>query len=269
MSRTPPLPREHGAWAMFLVSLIVGLLVAGRWNIQGVVLALSATGFFLSRQPMAMTLKGRRRRKPVDRSLLIWTAIYLGSGGLCGLWLVIFGQRPGLLALAPLAALLMVAYLRQVADRKESSVLGELLGISGLVLSAPAAYYGSTGRFDVTAAGLWAIHWLYFSGTVFYIKLKVREQARREAPTELTQRLVAGRACLAYQTTALTVVTLLALLRWLPALAPLALIPVTIKTMLGTVRWQDRRSLSLVRLGLAEVGHSLLFGLMTVLIFTR
>jgi hypothetical protein len=216
---------------------------------------------------MALMLKARRRRRPVDVDLLVWTSIYLGISGLGGLWLITVGKRPGLLALAPIAGFLLVAYLRQVTRRKESSVLGELIGISGLVLSAPAAYYAITGRYDATAAGLWAIHLLYFSGTVFYIKLKVREQARRKAPTELSQRLVAGRACLAYQTTALTVVALLTLLRWMPALAPLALIPVTVKMVLGTVRWQDRRSLSLVRLGLAEVGHSLLFGVMTVLIF--
>jgi len=53
----------------------------------------------------------------------------------------------------------------------------------------------------------------------------------------------------------------------MPILAPLALVPVTIKTLMGVLRWQDRRTLSLMRLGLAEVAHSLLFGVMTVLIF--
>ncbi len=267
MSRKPPFPREHGAWAMFLVSLVVGWLVAGEWNLQGTVLALSATGAFLGRHPMGLALKARRRRKSIDRSLAIWTGAYLAIGGLGGLWLITLGERPGLLVFVPLATLLFAAYLRQVAHRKEYSVLGELLGIAGLVLNAPAAYYASSGRFDATAGGLWVIHLLYFSGSVFYIKLKVREQARRQAPNQLSQRLIAGRACLAYQSTALTVVALLVLVRWMPALTPLALIPVTIKTIIGTVRWQDRPSLSLVRLGLTEVGHSLLFGLMTVLIY--
>lgn len=147
MSRRPPLPREHGAWAMFLVSLWVGWLVAGEWNIQGAVLALTATGAFLARHPMGLALKARRRRKPLDLSLLIWAGVYLGSAGLGGLWLVTLGVRPGLLALVPLT-----------------------------------------------------------------------------------------------------------------------LVPVTIKTHMGVVRWQDRRSPSLVRLGLAEVAQSLLFGVMTVLI---
>jgi hypothetical protein len=267
MSRKPPLPREHGAWAMFLVSLSVGWLVGGRWNAQGIVFALTAAGVFLGRYPLALALKAQRRRKPLERSLLIWAGIYLAISGMGGVWLVSTGQRPGLLAFAPLAGILSLAYLRQVARRTESSVLGELIGIAGLVLSAPGAYYASTGRFDATAGALWALHTLYFSGAVFYIKLKVREQTRREAPPRLSARLVAGRACLAYQTTALTLVALLTLLRWMPALAPLALIPVTIKALVGALRWQDRRSLSLLRLGLAEVAHSLLFGVMTVLIF--
>jgi hypothetical protein len=267
MSRRPPLPREHGAWAMFLVSLAVGWIVAGQWNAQAVVFALTATGLFLVRHPVALALKARRRSKPFDRSLLVWAGIYLAISGVGGIWLVTLGRRAGLLALAPLAGLLLAAYLGHAARRTESSVVGELVGIAGLVLTAPAAYYASSGHYDATAAGLWAIHMLYFSGTVFYIKLKVREQTRREAPTQISQRLIAGRACLAYQTTALTLVALLALLRWMPVLAPLALVPVTVKTIAGAVRWQDRRSLSLMRLGLAEVAHSLLFGLMTVFIF--
>lgn len=267
MSRKPPLPREHGAWAMFLASLMVGWLVAGQWNLQGIVFTLTATGVFLGRYPMALALKARRRRKPADRALLVWTGVYTTISGLGGVWLVTLGHRSGLLAFALPAGVLSMAYLRHVARRTESSVWGELVGIAGLVLTAPAAYYASAGRLDATAAGLWVIHMLYFSGTVFYIKLKVREQTRSEAPSQLSQRLVAGRACLAYQTTALTVVAVLALWRWLPALTPLALVPVTIKVIMGTVRWQDRRSLSLVRLGLVEVAHSLLFSLMTVLIF--
>jgi hypothetical protein len=267
MSRRPPLPREHGAWAMFLVSLGVGWIVAGRWNVPGVVFALTAMALFLARQPLALALKARRRRKPFERSLLIWAGIYLAISGLGGIWLVTLGGRAGLLALAPLAGLLAIAYMGHVARRTESSVLGELVGIAGLVLSAPAVYYASTGRYDATAVGLWAVHMLYFSGTVFYIRLKVREQTRQEAPTQLSQRLIAGRACLAYQTTALTLVGLLALLRWVPVLTPLALVPVTVKTIAGAVRWQDRRSLSLMRLGLAEVAHSLVFALLTVFIF--
>jgi hypothetical protein len=252
---------------MFLVSLSVGWLVAGRWNAQGAVFAVTAAGLFLARQPLALMLKARRRRKPADRSLFVWTGIYLVISTCGGLWLVTIGHRTGLLALAPLVGALLVAYLHNVARRREFSVLGELTGIAGLVVSAPAAYYASKGHYDVTALGLWVIHMLYFSGTVFYIKLKVREQTRCEAPTQLAQRLIAGRACLTYQTTTLSVVALLALLRWVPVLTPLALIPVTVKTLVGAVRWQDRRSLSLIRLGLAEVAHSVLFGAMTVLIF--
>ena len=263
-----PLPREHGAWAMFLVSLFVGWLVAGQWNIQGVVYALSATGIFLARHPLGLVLKAWRRRKPLERSLTIWAGIYLAFSGLGGIWLVTLGQRAQLLALIPLVGLLLMAYLSQVMRRKESSILGELTGIAGLVLNAPAAYYAATGHFDATAGGLWAIHLLYFSGSVFYIKLKVREQTRREAPSQLSQRLIAGRACLTYQTLALSIVALLASLRWMPALMPLALVPVTIKAIVGALRWQDRRSLSLIRLGLIEVAHSLLFGALAILIFS-
>jgi hypothetical protein len=127
------------------------------------------------------------------------------------------------------------------------------------------AYYAASGRLDSTALALWLLNALYFGGTVFYIKLKVRQQPRQPAPDQLGRRLVKAKACLTYQTVALTLVILLVALRQAPLLTPLAFVPVTIKILLGASQWQEKRSLSLVRLGVIEIVHAAAFaGLVAV-----
>jgi hypothetical protein len=148
------------------------------------------------------------------------------------------------------------------------SLVGELAGVVGLALGAPLTYYATSGQLDSTAAILGLINFLYFGGTVFYIKLKVRQQPRQPAPNRVSERFVAAKACLAYQTVALMLLILLVTLRQAPMLIPLVLIPAAIKTLYGAWRWQDKKSLSLIRLGVIEILHTIAFLILVVLSFT-
>jgi hypothetical protein len=147
------------------------------------------------------------------------------------------------------------------------SVGGELAGIFGLALGAPMAYYVASGQLDSTAAALWLVNALYFGGTVFYIKLKVRQQPRLPAPDRAAERLVKAKACLAYHSVVLTIMVALAALRWAPLLVPLAFVPVTIKVVRGAWHWQDKKSLSLTRLGVTEIFHALAFAGLVIIAF--
>ena len=43
----------------------------------------------------------------------------------------------------------------------------------------------------------------------------------------------------------------------------------TFKVLYGAWRWQDRKSLNLVRLGVAEIAHSLTFAVLVIIAFGR
>jgi hypothetical protein len=267
MTLKPPLPKEHGSWAMLIVPLLLGLVIAPAWHGQALVLLLAALGFFLVRYPLAVLVK-TRKRATADKALLWrWTAIYGGLTVLSGGWLVFVQGLWWLAAMGLFGGLLLLFHLWLVARRQEMSLLGELTGIVGLALGAPMAYYTASGQLDRVAAILWLINALYFGGTVFYIKLKVRQQPRLLAPERVGERLVKAKACLAYQTIALTLLLALATLQWAPLLTPLAFVPVTIKMVYGAWQWQDKKSLSLVRLGIAEIIHAVAFAGLVVLIF--
>ena len=165
--------------------------------------------------------------------------------------------------------LLLFAHLGLVARRREMSVIGELAGIVGLALGAPMAYYAASGQLDSVALALWMVNTLYFGGTVFYIKLKVRQQPRQPAPSRFGARLVKASACLGYQTIALTLIILMVTLRQAPLLTPLALVPATLKMLWGAWQWQDKKSLNLTRLGMIELFHAVAFSVLVFIAFVK
>ncbi|MFQ5613466.1 MAG: YwiC-like family protein [Anaerolineae bacterium] len=263
----PPLPKEHGSWAMLIVPLLLGLASAPVWRWRAVALLLAALGFFLMRYPLATLVKTRRRRSTDRAYLWRWAAIYGGIVLLAGGWLVLAQGLWWLAAMGIVGGLLVAFHLWLVARRQEMSVVGELSGILGLALGAPMAYYTAGSQLDRAAAVLWLINALYFGGTVFYIKLKVRQQPRQPRPQRPSQRLIRAGACLTYQTVALSVVIVLAALRQAPVLVPLAFVPVTVKVLWGAWHWQDKKSLSLVRLGVAEIAHAVAFAGLVIVAF--
>lgn len=252
---------------MFSVPLVIGLIVAGVWQWRSVWLILAALGLYLLRFPIDTVIKTRKRPN-TDRTWLIrWGLVYGAITAVSGGWLIVIDRLYGLLTLGALGVALLLYHWRLVDRRQEMSVRGELSGIFGLALGAPMAYYTATGQLNWTAAALWLVTALYFGGTVFYIKLKVRQQPREPKPDRVSERLVKAKACLTYQTVVLTILILLTALQHLPALALLAFAPMTLKIVFGAAHWQDKRTLSLPRLGVIELIHSILFAMLIVIAF--
>lgn len=262
--RSPLIAREHGTWAMLLVPLLVGLGIAGRGWGPGILFGLAALSFFLARYPMTLLVKSwGRRRSQTER--WTWIAVYLALAIAFAVPLVLHYHRWLLFPLGGLAVLLLTVYLIQVDRRREMTVWGEFLGIAGLTLTAPAVYYVATGVLGITALLLWLINLLYFGGTVFYIKLKVREQPRQPPPWSRKERLSRGGATLAYHVLAITTVAILSLFGWLPAAVPVAFAPCLAKAVRGVLAWSGRPHM--LRLGLTEVAHAVAFGTLLLLAY--
>jgi hypothetical protein len=252
---------------MFVVPLIIGFAVAAQWQWRSIWVIAAALGLFLVRFPIDTLIK-TRQRPTADRARLIRWAIAYGSiAAIGGSWLILIDRLTALIGMGLIGAALLMYHWRLVEQRKEMSARGELAGIFGLALGAPLAYYVSTSVLDGTALALWIVNALYFGGTVFYIKLKVRQQPKEPAPDRISERLVKAKACLSYQSIVLTLVILLVAFQRLPALAVLAFVPMTLKVLYGATRWQDRKSLSLPRLGVIEIIHAVLFAAVIIAAF--
>jgi hypothetical protein len=254
------LPREHGAWAMLYVPLLIGWLVAWRVSWRMLLFVLSVTWLFIAREALLIWWRARVRGRAAEEARRL-TLIYLGLGGLCGAPLVFFDRLFGLVPFALLGALLLAVNARQAARREERTVLGEILAIIGLTMTAPAAHYVARGSWESSALWLWALSALYFASSVFYVKLRVLAAHARQ-PQRLQQ---AWRQCAVYHAFLLAALLALAWTGSLHLFALLAFAPV-----LGRTCWhllQPARQLDLRRVGLLEILYSLIFLVFITLTF--
>ncbi|MBI5301636.1 MAG: YwiC-like family protein [Chloroflexi bacterium] len=257
-------PREHGAWAMFLVPLCVGIAAGKTINVATILFALTAFGFFLLRYPLMLTF--RSRDASVRRAAIRWSIIYAAITGIGGVALFVMTQLWLLLPFAALGALTLAIYLWLASRRAEMSLAGEWLGIAGLALGAPGAYLVATRALDETALALYILNALYFGGTIFYVKFKVREQPRAVAPNAPWRvRLWAGRQTILYHALAFALIGACTVVGWVPALALAAFAPAMCK-MLGGVLNRPAR-INLKHLGFIELGLSGAFALIVLVAY--
>ncbi len=258
------LPREHGAWAMFLVPLLVGVGTSGRWNLNLLPLALTAVGFFLLRYPLMLAIKGRA--PDARRNALLWSAIYGALTAISGTWLLLASQLWLLIPIGALGLATLAIYLALAARRAEMSTAGEWLGIAGLALGAPAAYLVATRALDEIAIAVYLLNVVYFGGTVLYIKFKVREQPRAVALTANSfDKLWAGRVTILYHALALIAVALLAANSIVPALVAGAFVLPTCKVVGGVMTRPAR--VNIPRLGFIELGVTIVFAFVVLVAY--
>lgn len=268
------LPREHGAWAMFIVPLFLGIAVAALQNTgvpskaavppEVMLFALTAFGFFLWRYPLMIAVKSRA--PAVRTQAAFWGLVYGGATLLLGSALLLVSRQWLLIPIAGIGLLTLVVYLWLAARRAEMSTPGEWIGIAGLALGAPGAYLVGTGRFDPTALGLYFVNLIYFGGTVFYVRFKVREQPRTtKAALSWQQRLWMGKYTILYYVSGIALVLFLAWAGLVPLLAPLAFLPALAKVIGGVLEVPGR--LDMRRLGLVEIGSTIAFGLLVLVGF--
>ncbi|HQR27117.1 MAG TPA: YwiC-like family protein [Nocardioides sp.] len=162
------MPNQHGAWAMLASPLLVGMVAGGfAW----VDLPLAAFWFvgYLAFFATSLWLKSGRRAKwfPPVRAYSLLAA---------GLGLVVVAMDPALLRWAPAFVLPLGIGLWAAAHRHERDLLAGLATVLASGLVTVVAYdAGGTGPLT-RGWQLGAVQFLYFAGTVFYVKTVIRER---------------------------------------------------------------------------------------------
>lgn len=242
-------PRQHGAWAMLVVPLVVGVVHADPQPWHALLAAAWLVGY-LAFQAGALLLKSRgaaRYRAPTLTYGAV--AVLLGSALLLA--------RPAAawwaLAYAPLLTVALVAAWR----RAERSWTNDAATVGAACLLAAVAHTPATvsGPGDLVggSTGAWqlvALLGLYFLGTVGYVKSMIRERGNRA--------VLAG--SVAWHVVAVALVPALlaaegpgSLAAW--TAAPLAVLfaVLAVRAALVPVRWPRTRPLVI---GLGEIAAS-------------
>ncbi len=235
--------------------LVVGAAASGTFRLPVVLVILSAYSAFIGLEGF----KRLRRRLQTGEAASLWDLprasrwFLVGAAG-AGL-LAVFGFRLHVLLFWGLLSLLLVAlHTVLLFRRQERSVSAEWLGILGITLSAGVAWSAGSGRMGREAFLLWGVCFLYFAGSVPYIKLRVRQMRKTS---------VSAGSALLYSIVALACVAAGAYVgayRWLMTI-PFALL--LAKILWVTARGKAPRTLAQV--GYAEVFYSTVFTVMAII----
>jgi len=246
------LPKEHGAWAMLYVPFILGVAVAGRVNWPVLLLLLSATAVFISRESLLVYSRALARGRgaaEVGRTLLLYIALAAAFGSPLILAFELFWLIP----LGVIGAALLFINGRQATRMEERSMMSEIMAVCGLTMTAPAAYYAASGRWGMTALWLWLLSALYMASSVFYIKLRVY----RLNPRKQAEQRQAWRSCAAYHSFLIVALPALIFAGSLGLFAFIAFTPVLVRTFWGMFAPESK--VNLTRAGILEIVYSLVF----------
>ena len=257
-------PREHGAWGILLIPLITGAAAGSREGHNIISLALfvvSALAMFCLRTPVETLLEltpWRAQTELEKRAVYVMlgldTSVAALSLGLLLIW------RGAYLLLA-LGAAVFVIFLAQAAVKtlgRENRWASQLVGSLGLTSTAAGAFYVVTGRLSADAFLFWGLNWLFAANQIMYVQMRIGASRA----TNRMEKFRLGRAFLNGE--GLTALLLLgAWLRGiLPAALVLAFLPVAYR---GTIWFfQKPAPLRIHRLGLSELGHAILFGVLLI-----
>jgi len=259
----PVITKEHGAWAVLLVPLIVGASSADRLSPDVLFLAVSALSFFLGYVPIEALLRERfgvRQGAERVRQFRFWAAVYIAAGILFAIPLLALGYWL-LLPISCLgAAALIGAYVLTRVSPK--SVGSDLVAVAGLTLTGPASYYVATGSIGRAAVMLWLFSFLFFGCGVFYVHMKIRAAGKRKRTFSLNERLSLGGLNLAYHLAVIFIVGVFIALHFTIPIVLVAFVPVTIHAIVGTIRLSGQ--VQLKKLGLLLLGQAGLFGLFLI-----
>jgi hypothetical protein len=152
---------------MLLVSFLTGTAAAQQWTWATTLAFICAFAGFQAEHPLTLQIKQRRSWKP--RCLLwggLYSAIALGFAG------YLYFQAPALLWLYLGAIAAFVINAISVFYRQQRSFANELLTFAAVCLTAPFVYIATTGTWTPSVLGVWLLNMLFFSSSIFTVKLR-------------------------------------------------------------------------------------------------
>lgn len=256
------LPKEHGAWAMLYVPFVIGILVAGRVSLAVLLLLLAVSCLFIARESLLPWWRARRRGQQADAARRMML-IYLTLAVLFGAPLLFYFRLWKLVWLGVPVLILLAVNAEQATRREDRTILGEVLAIIGLTMTAPAAHYTASGVWEPTALWLWALNVFYFTSSVFYVRWRVLSAHARH----LEEREQIKRHCALYHSFLVLALGVLALTGNVSLFVVLAFAPAV-----GRAFWylfKPTTALSLRRIGILEIVYSTVFLILVSLAYSR
>ncbi len=230
----PPLPHEHGAWAMLAIPLLLGL--AAAWPPAAAAwLMVPAMGFLFLARYAAVSgatrlIAGKRMPEGFLGRRAIWSVLEIAAATLLGMaaWILAPPEARGLLLAAGAVTLVLGGVHTGLAfaglDRRPPGVL---LGMAALASGAPLIVAAAGRPLDRRAVGTGLVALLYFATSQAYVKA-VRGSWKGDR--------VPLRRCLAVHAAIAGALAMLADRSFITPLVVAAFAPVYARTLWGLAR---------------------------------
>lgn len=262
-------PREHGSWGLWLLPFITGAVVGAAqihhdfvWAIFWLFLATSSA--FLAYQPLEALLglsPYRVRSAPEKHIATGWVLLNFALAGLAAFALVRL-DRGRILWFAALGIACFTIRLL-LGQARHFRVARQILGALSLSSTAAAAYYVTTGTLDRTALLLWAANWLFATGQIEYVQLRVRTAAAQSR----AEKISAGLGISLYHLVLLYFATIAATARMVHPLFALAFLPALLRILVWGARKPAKINFHI--LGFSELFQGVLFSSLLLVSFLR
>jgi hypothetical protein len=261
------IPREHGAWGMLLVPLIVGAIVAAATRTNYFALALfviAALSLFWLRTPVeafvgttAIKANSRRERVAVIRVALALSV----TAAIAIVTLLLSGFAKGMLIIGGIsaAAFAVQAVVKNLG--RSGRMPAQVIGAIGLTSTGAGAYLVMTGRLDRVALAIWAANWLFAANQIQFVQLRIRG-SRLETSSE---RLRFGLSFLLSTAVLVIAILICTRLTLFPFYALVAFSPGLVRGLAWFFRL--RQPLDVHKLGLSELTLAIGFGILLCIVF--
>ncbi len=166
------IPREHGGWAMISVPYIIGMMAAQPVALH-LPLFLAWLLLYLASYPLLQALRRGNKKK----SWLKWGGGYAASAAAFLIPVVL--MEPWVLGFAPVLLAFMMVHIWHVRRKAERALFNDICAILLFCTGGAAAYFLGGGGFDNGLTAVVLFNFLYFTGTVFFVKSVFRERKNR------------------------------------------------------------------------------------------
>ncbi len=260
-------PREHGAWGMLLIPLVVGAAVGlGSGAAIGSLLsfAVAALLLFWLRTPVESLLgtTPMRAQSSEERKFVALFAIGLSivAATLLSL-LLVHEENRGLVLIGSVAGFAFAVQAVVKRMHRRMRMPAQIIGALGLSSCAPAAYYVLTGDLNTQAIALWLTSWLFAADQIHFVQLNIHGAKTAGARNRIHQ----GFFFLCGQALMVAGILIASHVGFFPSLTIAAFAPVLGRGLLWF--FENSKPLSVRRLGWTELVHGLVFGLLLTLVF--
>ena len=227
----PPLPREHGAWTMLVIPMLLGLAEGGVRSGAAWLVPPATVLVFLAHHAIVPWAQRLLEKKPSPPGYAVrrlgWGAAYLAVAVLVFTGAVIaarFAARGPILTIAGIASALAAVYAVACVLGRGRSIGPETLGLAGVSLSAPMMAAAAGQPFERSIFGASALALGYFLSSVSYVRAYEQLRANRQS---------AIRSCIAAHVALTTALLALAIYGALPSWWWVAFVPVVARTIWG------------------------------------